>query len=343
MSKGSNASQNNRANQMNPNNPAYQGSRQGTGDSKPAMEHRRAGLPVGDGVRTRTRGGPLMKPVSVNFHLWKPCNLKCLFCFATFRDIEGHLTAADALRVVRLLAEAGCEKLNFAGGEPTLCPHLGLLLAAARGYGMTTGLVTNGFGLARLIETQPSDIDWVGLSVDSARERTQSLLGRGIGGHVRRSIALFDLARTCGIGVKLNTVVTALNWDEDMTAFLRRVRPERWKVFQVLPIEGQNDGMVEPLLISAEQFRAFVDRHMHLVAEGLGPVAEDNDAMAGSYAMVDPLGRFYDGSTGRYVYSDPILQVGVLPALAQVGFQPDKLLARGGIYDWSRGSVGGER
>ena len=34
---------------------------------------------------------------SVNFHLWKPCNMKCRFCFATFQDIgqealpKGHL------------------------------------------------------------------------------------------------------------------------------------------------------------------------------------------------------------------------------------------------------------
>ena len=34
---------------------------------------------------------------SVNFHLWKPCNMKCRFCFATFQDVgqeelpDGHL------------------------------------------------------------------------------------------------------------------------------------------------------------------------------------------------------------------------------------------------------------
>jgi hypothetical protein len=42
MSKGSNAANNNRSNQMNPNNPAYQGSRQGNGNgnSKPALDNR---------------------------------------------------------------------------------------------------------------------------------------------------------------------------------------------------------------------------------------------------------------------------------------------------------------
>ena len=25
---------------------------------------------------------------AVNYHLWKPCNMRCGFCFATFEDIE---------------------------------------------------------------------------------------------------------------------------------------------------------------------------------------------------------------------------------------------------------------
>ena len=29
---------------------------------------------------------------SVNFHLWKPCNMKCNFCFATFQDVGTRLS-----------------------------------------------------------------------------------------------------------------------------------------------------------------------------------------------------------------------------------------------------------
>ncbi len=54
--------------------------------------------------------------------------------------------------------------------------------------------------------------------------------------------------------MKLNTVVTALNCREDMSAFVLRFQPERWKVFQVLPMAGQNDGDVEPLLIDDDSF-----------------------------------------------------------------------------------------
>ena len=184
-------------------------------------------------------------PPAVNFHLWQACNLRCRFCFATFRDVEGHLTEADSLRLIRLLGAAGCEKLTFVGGEPTLCPWLGALVREAKRAGLVTCIVSNGARLAPLIEAQADDIDWIGLSVDSAREPTQSLLGRGRGDHVASSIALADLARSHAIRLKLNTVVTALNHHEDMSTLVRRVRPERWKVFQVLPMGGQNDGFVE--------------------------------------------------------------------------------------------------
>jgi radical S-adenosyl methionine domain-containing protein 2 len=205
--------------------------------------------------------------VAVNFHLYKPCNYRCRFCFATFRDIRGQLDLEQSLRLLRLLRDAGCEKLNFAGGEPTLHPHIGALLAESRRLGLVTSIISNGARLSQLLAGHAADLDWVGLSVDSADESVQSALGRGTGGHVARSLALADEIRARGLRLKLNSVVTALNWREDMSEFIRRVRPERWKVFQVLPVGGQNDGAVDDLLIDAGQFRAFVDRHASLAAE----------------------------------------------------------------------------
>jgi radical S-adenosyl methionine domain-containing protein 2 len=272
--------------------------------------------------------------VAVNFHLYKPCNYRCRFCFATFRDIRGQLDLEQSLRLLRLLRDAGCEKLNFAGGEPTLHPHIGALLAESRRLGLVTSIISNGARLSQLLAAHAADLDWVGLSVDSADESVQSALGRGTGGHVARSLVLADEIRARGLRLKLNSVVTALNWREDMSAFIRRVRPERWKVFQVLPVGGQNDGAVDDLLIDAGQFRAFVDRHAGLAAEGLAPIAEDNDAMTASYAMIDPLGRLFDNSAGRHTYSAPITEVGVERALRQIRFSLARLVARGGKYAW---------
>lgn len=279
-------------------------------------------------------------PPAVNFHLWKPCNLRCRFCYAVFDDdaslqaVRTGLDEADARRIIELLRPAGVEKITFVGGEPTLCPHLPALLRQARDLGFVNTLVTNGKRLRRVLDTARGCVDWVGLSVDSADESTQAALGRGGGDHVARSIEHFRLLHHLGIRVKLNTVVTSLNWREDMTAFVLKARPERWKVFQVLSIEGQNTGKVEPLLITAEQFSSFVERHGGLKGHGITIADESNDDMTGSYAMIDPLGRFFSNVCGRYVYSSPILEVSVTAAFRAVTFDAARFDARGGRYDW---------
>lgn len=273
-------------------------------------------------------------PTAVNFHLTRACNARCRFCFATFRDVDGGCSTPVALEVIHALADAGCQKLNFAGGEPTLRKDFPVLLRAARERGLVTSIVTNGYGLDGLLDGHADALDWVGLSVDSGKEDVQRALGRGRGRHVANSVRLAGRCRGLGLRVKLNSVVTALTWNEDMSALVRAMRPERWKVFQVLPVLGQNDGSVEELLVAPGQFRAFVERHQHLATDGLAPVVEDNEAMRGSYVMVDPLGRFFGNATGRHVYSRPILDVGVAAALSEVGFDESKFLARGGEYAW---------
>lgn len=275
-----------------------------------------------------------MKPVAINYHLIRACNASCRFCFATFRDVAGRIRTSEARRLLDRLRSAGGEKITFAGGEPTLHPDLGELLGHAKDLGFITCVVTNGFKLGDLLDAHADILDWAGLSIDSGSEAVQAALGRGRGDHVARCVELADRCRAEGVRVKLNTVVTAETWWEDLAPLVRRMRPERWKVFQVLPMAGQNDGAVEDLRISRAQFEAFVARHQHLADEGLAPVAEDNDAMRGSYLMVDPLGRFFGNATGRHVYSSPILEVGVQAALAQVGFAPSKFEARGGRYRW---------
>lgn len=278
-------------------------------------------------------------PAAINLHFWKPCNYRCKFCFATFDDaalksVRSGLGRDDCIRLIRMLKDAGADKINFVGGEPTLAPFMGDLLAASRESGLVTSLVTNGERLATLIGSHGEFIDWVGLSVDSASEVVEAALGRGRGGHVARSLQLFDLMRGRCIRAKLNTTVTRLSFAENMSPFVLRARPERWKVFQVLPVEGQNDGSVDDLLITPEQFEEFVQRHRHLRDRGIDLAVETNEDMTGSYAMIDPLGRFFSNVGGRHVYSSPILETGVNEAFAQVQFSRERFLGRGGQYDW---------
>ena len=62
-------------------------------------------------------------------------------------------------------------------------------------------------------------------------------------------------------------------------------------------------------------------------------VPESNEAMTGSYLMIDPLGRFFDNTKGQHTYSGPILAVGVETALTEIRVYPERFFERGGFYN----------
>jgi radical S-adenosyl methionine domain-containing protein 2 len=274
--------------------------------------------------------------------------MRCRFCFATFQDVKqtvlprGHLPRDQALDVVEKLAAAGFDKITFAGGEPTLCPWLGELIERAKQRGLTTMLVTNGSRLLAQgwMDTHGAHLDWVVLSIDSANPSTHERLGRSIAGQVGRALpgehylAIASELRRRNVRLKVNTVVTAENEAEDMADLLIDLRPERWKVLQVLPVGGQNDEKVEALLIDELTFRRYCARHQRVADAGIRLIPEDNEDMTGSYAMVDPAGRFFDNTAGHYRYSRSILSVGVADAWQDIRFDSQCFEDRGGVYDW---------
>ena len=273
---------------------------------------------------------PIGNIISVNWHIWERCNYKCKFCFATFSQIKARLTKERALMIPHLLADSGTEKLNFVGGEPLLCPYIDQLLSISKKAGLATSIVTNATRLTRkFLEDNARNIDWIGISIDSCDENTEKSLGRGIGNHVKLAVSRTKMVKEFGIKLKVNTVVTSLNFNEDMSSLISELKPDRWKVFQMLPINGENQSTGADLVIDKRQFMEFVSRHKHL-----NPVAEDNDAMTGSYLMLDPLGRFFQNWNQRYVSSNPILEVGVQRAIEQVGWSQNKFVKRGGDYKW---------
>ena len=281
---------------------------------------------------------------SVNFHLWKPCNMRCRFCFATFQDVgqdvlpRGHLPRVGCLSVVEALASAGFDKVNFAGGEPTLCPWLPDLIRRARELGCTTSMVTNGSRITpEWLDRVDNSLDWATLSIDTVDPQKLEASGRTTRtGPLSGDdyLVVIDMLKERGIRLKINTVVTRSNCGEDLTGFIARARPERWKLLQVLSVIGQNDGMVDDQVITPEQFDGYVARNRGVETMGIAVIPENNDLMTGSYVMVDPAGRFFDNTAGAHVYSRPIVEVGVDVALKQVSVDPDKFRLREGLYDW---------
>ncbi len=282
---------------------------------------------------------------AVNFHLWEPCNMRCHFCFATFQDgkktvlPKGHLPKEQAIEVVVALAQSGFQKITFAGGEPTLCPWLSDLIATAKKAGMTTMIVTNGTNLTdAFLENNKQHLDWITLSVDSLVTTTNLKTGRAVSG--KKNIAELEYygivakIKSYGYKLKINTVVSAENYNEKLIDFIEYAQPSRWKIFQVLPITGQNDLKVKGFLITENDFNHFLENNRTKANNEIVSVPETNSQMKGSYVMVDPAGRFFNNATGKHHYSNPILEVGCENALEQMNYDALKFEERGGLYDW---------
>lgn len=207
------------------------------------------------------------------------------------------------------------------------------------------------------MEEYGKHVDLLAISVDSFNTEVNEKIGRREKGKESNHIEkLFQVREWCtkyGIKFKLNTVVNQYNYQEDMNDQITKLNPSRWKVFQVLPLEGkfqsknfskaltlnccfskkgENQGpnsvrKVEPFLIGKSQFDEFVERH-----KDQEPVVEDNETMKTSYLLLDEQFRFLDCSENSKKPSKSILQVGVKEALKQSGYDREKFVKRGGEF-----------
>lgn len=280
---------------------------------------------------------------AVNYHIWRSCNMRCKFCFATYdsilpADFVSGLPLPKAKLLVEALRLSGFRKLTFAGGEPTLCPWLTEIAAHAKNIGFKTALVSNGSRMTdELIAALAPNLDWIALSIDSCLPHINVAQGRAVGGRKPMSsdtaVYIAEQFRRRGVRLKINTVVTRLNAEEILAPMIERAKPERWKIMRVLEIAQENDRFMELLAISDEGFKNFVRRNS-AIANGTRQIVEDNDDMIASYVMIDPGGRFIDNSRNAYSVSAPILTVGVEAALGGVSLSRKAFDERGGSYDW---------
>ena len=277
---------------------------------------------------------------SVNYHLTKNCNMKCKFCYATFQDItEVKIDHQKSKAIIQALANHGFEKITFAGGEPTLVKGLDELLKFAQDQGLITCLVTNG---SRLLDASVREklfpyVDWLTLSIDSVNDETNIKSGRSMKGRGPLSeddyLFILQEAKKYSMRVKINTVVSQWNKKEDLSSFIMKSQPERWKILQAMSVKGQNSEHFGEFEITTNDFQDFISRH-YLLSKFIDLIPEEEELIRGSYVMIGPDGRFFDSTGGFHQYSQPILEVGIEKALKQVFIDSEKFLKRGGLYDF---------
>lgn len=269
---------------------------------------------------------------TVSFHIVKPCNMKCKFCYATFEDMRviQQLPKQEAFLIIRKLKEAGVEKITFAGGEPFLYKDLIDLIIYAKEIGLTTSIITNGWFLTnRFLLDMVDYLDWIGVSIDSLNHETNKSIGRVHKNFTMDYYSLVDKIKDHGYKLKINTVVNRFNEKESMQEFIEFANPSRWKIFDTLKVEGQNDKQFEQIRTSDWGFFEFTQRHSHP-----SMVVEDNESMTGSYLLIDPQGRLFENSKGKYTYSSKLQDNDIDLCLSEINLNREMFIKRGGIYEW---------
>ncbi|KAF5371319.1 hypothetical protein D9758_004232 [Tetrapyrgos nigripes] len=206
-------------------------------------------------------------PLSVNYFPHRKCNYSCEFCFHTSKNLK-ILDLDVAKHGLRLLADAGMKKLNISGGEPFLQPtFIGEIFKFCKKELdlESCSVVNNGSKVSeKWLDEYGKYLDVMAISCDSFDADTNVKQGRaenGKAGHIDQVFKVAEWCRARGIKIKINTVVTIHNWEEDMIEQIRELAPFRWKVFQVLLLNGENTGKetnslrdARPLVITNEQF-----------------------------------------------------------------------------------------
>lgn len=153
----------------------------------------------------------------------------------------------------------------------------------------SVSIVSNGSLIKKSwLQQYGAHLDILAISCDSFNEDTNIKIGRGSGDNVTQLFRIRGWCREYGIKFKLNTVVCRYNFDEDMAERVAELDPFRWKCFQVLMVEGENDSEqtlrdVRRFEIDDDKFAIFCKRHEHLPCF----VPESNKAMAESYLILD--------------------------------------------------------
>ena len=239
-----------------------------------------------------------------NYHVTPRCNYQCIYCFGKFKGREPSFDSAKKIvdNVASYFVSRGISngRINFSGGEPLLYPQLDELIDYTNASGVSVSVISNASLLTvERIRAWKGKVSCVGISIDSLSDVANRLIGRCSADHVidrSHLLALSQAIHECGIELKINTVVSKRNLDEDFSSMYRILKPDRIKLFQIHLVQGVNDRAI-PERITDDEFRSFRSKYE---AFGSIIVSEPEGTMENSYLMINPEGEFQLNNDGEY-------------------------------------------
>jgi PqqA peptide cyclase len=173
-------------------------------------------------------------PLALIAEVTHRCPLHCVYCSNPIQLAGTHseLSTEEWCSVFRQAGKLGMLHAHFTGGEPLARTDLAELIAAARGAGLYTNLITSGIGLSepRLQELVNAGLDHIQISFQDSREEAANWIA-GAKAHAHK-IELARAVKRHKIAFTVNLVVHRQNLDhlEEMIAFIEQLEPERVEI-----------------------------------------------------------------------------------------------------------------
>jgi len=204
------------------------------------------------------------------------CNLRCVYCMPedmTFRPNAELMQDDEIMKLVRLFADLGFDKIRLTGGEPTVRARI---VDLVRGIAQTPGvktltMTTNGVLLGKLAEPlAEAGLQRVNISIDTLNPEKFKRLTRW--GSVEDVWEGIQAAQAAGmVPIKLNGVVVRGYNEPDVVDLARLTRQNPWQVrfIEMMPFAGATDIQLKQV-VTAEEIK---DR----IETALGPLEVANN------------------------------------------------------------------
>jgi cyclic pyranopterin phosphate synthase len=184
------------------------------------------------------------------------CNLRCVYCMPergmVFRPQPHLLQDDELLRLVRIAAGVGFDRVRLTGGEPTVRPNL---ISIVEGIGRIPGIqeiamTTNALKLEQLAEPLAKvGLKRINISIDSLdAERFQKITRYGQLEQVWRGIAAAERA---GLNpIKLNAVIVRGYNEDDIVDLAQLTLDRAWdmRFIEIMPLGSIADFQIETVV-----------------------------------------------------------------------------------------------
>jgi len=188
------------------------------------------------------------KPLEVKLSITGRCNYSCDFCFnRNLSQSPKELSARDARKTIKGIADAGIEKVRFTGGEPLLRPDIFGLMEYAKRLGLFVMLNTNGSLLGeKTVSRLRACCDDILVSLNAANASDEARLSgrKGKGLFAAKLSGLKALSQE-SLFVRASTILSRRNIQklQEFSGLADSLSVKQWLLLRPIP----NPGMPFPL------------------------------------------------------------------------------------------------